>query len=150
MPRHSSRFGTTCWVCGHPGLRGKRIAGVVYQACDACAFARGGIETLRVNRDADVEMLKRESFEIPKDWSPVYWSPEAWVQLWQDWKPHRKWLDKLKCQPYKDDFLELNKERIRRRERAYHKEYYAGLRAERWEERAIVGNQLLEEMKKHE
>ena len=117
----------------------------MYQACDSCAFARGGIEELRQRRDADVEMLKRELPE--KGWTPGYWSEAAWEQLWLDWRPHKRWLDELKCKPYRDDFLELNQERIKRKERAYHKEYYAGLRAEKWAARAEVGEQLLEEMK---
>lgn len=120
--KHDSLYGTTCWVCGHPGIRTMRgDSGIKIRACDNCKQALGSEEDIRQHRNADVAALVREDYS----YRPQYWSQASYEKLLRDYNGlPRGFADKLHCQQFADEFLERTKNRLSTERKAYDKEYY--------------------------
>jgi len=140
--KHDSRHGTTCWFCGHPGLRTKTLETVVYQSCDACKLVKGTREEIRAKRNADVAGL--QTVIRGGDYTPQYWSPAQFEQLQRDYTGLPAFaVEKLRWQEYTDSTWEATKERAVKGSKHYQAEFYKKLR----EERKQNVTQLLKEFK---
>lgn len=130
MIKHDSRYGSTCWICGHPGTRTKAVEGLSYRACDDCKWARGSFEEIREKRNADVEglLLVMQG----KYYEPVYWSPATFKEhLHNYWTLPREAVLQLRGQEYVDATWQGTKARVIKGSKHYQAEFYKKLREEK-------------------
>ena len=128
--KHDSRYGNTCWFCGHPGTRTKTVEKLSYRACDDCKWVKGSRDEIREKRNADVEgLLKVMQGEF---YEPVYWPLATFKEhLHNYWTLPKEAIYQLRWKEYADSTWEGTKARVIKSSKFYQAEFYRKLREKR-------------------
>ena len=131
--KHDSRYGTTCWICGHPGRRTKRLGEIICQCCDDCKLVEGTREEIREMRNLDVLGLKLVL--RGGEYKPVYWTMARLEEMFRNYEGlPLEAVDGLRWIEYSDPTWEGTKARMIKSSKEYQKEFYKKIRDQRKKE----------------